>query len=63
MEKERLKEAPIIYTLQETAAILRVTERTVYTYIYQKKLKATKACGTWRITGQAIQDFLDSGTA
>ena len=36
MEKDKVKQAPIIYTLQETAEILRVTERTIYTYIYQK---------------------------
>lgn len=59
MEEKKVKEAPIIYTLQETAEILRLSERTIYTYIYENKLKAQKAGHSWRITREAIQDFLN----
>jgi len=58
---EVVSSAPMIYTLQEVAEILRVTERTIYNYIHDKKLPAQKVGHNWRITSTDLQAFLDSG--
>lgn len=47
------------YTTEEAAALLHVTQRTVYAYIKDGKLKANKtASDTWRIPASAINAFL-----
>lgn len=51
MKKERF------YTLREAAKILRVSERSMYRYLEEGKLKAAKI-GYWRITNADIQDFM-----
>lgn len=47
-----------IYTLQETADLLKVSTRTVLRYIKDRKLKATKI-GQWRIAESALNKFLN----
>ena len=52
-----------VYTLDEIAAILHVTRRTVYTYVKEGKLKAVKVGKYWRVTEKNLEDFLNKGTA
>lgn len=56
--KEPLK----VYTLDEVADILKITRRTLYTYIKTGKLKATKIGRYWRVSEAALQAFVDRGT-
>lgn len=51
-----------VYTTQEVADILSVTQRTVYNYIASGQLKAAKIGRHWRVTEEQFQNFLDSGT-
>lgn len=51
---------PFYYTVAEAADILKVTPRTIYRYIDNGKLEATKTLGgEWRITQEAITSFID----
>lgn len=52
-----------LYTAEETAAILKVTRRTMYNYITSGKIKAVKAGRSWRITEEAIREFLSLSTS
>lgn len=47
-----------VYTIDEVKNILKVTKRTVYTYIYTGKLQAIKMGKYWRVTPAAIEAFL-----
>lgn len=51
-----------IYTIPEICEILGVKPRTVYKYIREDKLNAFKVGNHWRITDEALQDFLKRGT-
>lgn len=51
-----------LYTLREVAEILRVSERSMFRYIYSGRLKASKI-GYWRIMGKDVIDFLSSNIA
>lgn len=46
------------YTLTEVADALKVTRRTLYNYIKEGKLPAVKVGSQWRVTDQAIKEFL-----
>ncbi len=47
-----------LFTLKETAKILRVSERTVMRYLKSKKLKVFKL-GQWRIKENILKKFLE----
>src|SRR3989344_6679299 len=47
-----------LYTLQEVADMLHVSERTTFRYINDKKLNANKVGGTWRVTSADLKAFL-----
>lgn len=47
-----------VYTIKETAELLKVTERTIYNYVAAGKLKATKMGKYWRVTEDNIRMFL-----
>lgn len=47
-----------LFTLKETAKILRVSERTIMRYLKSGKLKASKV-GKWRIKQSDLNIFLD----
>lgn len=51
-----------VYTPKEVAEMLQVTERTVYRWIDKGHLKAAKLGKLWRITEQALNEFLETGT-
>ncbi len=46
-----------LYNLKETAKLLRVSERSVFRYIHNGKLRATKI-GYWRISENDLKKFL-----
>ena len=56
--KDELK----LYTLREVEEILKVTQRTLYTYIKEGKLKATKA-GNWRVKHSDLMEFVNKGAS
>lgn len=51
-----------IYTIPEICEILGVKPRTVYKYIREDKLNAFKVGNHWRVTDEALQNFLKRGT-
>ena len=57
----RNKELPKIYTLREVEQILGVTQRTLYRWIDNGSLKAFKAGRTWRVSEEALQEFIENG--
>jgi excisionase family DNA binding protein len=48
-----------VYTLKEVAEVLKVTERTLLTYIKEGKLKANKIGGKWIISQENLQNFIN----
>ena len=48
-----------IYTLQEVAVKLRVSERTIFRYLKSGKLRGSKI-GAWRFSETDITNFLQS---
>lgn len=50
------------YTLEEVAEVLKVTRRTIYTYIKNGELKAVKMGKYWRVSEAMLQDFINHGT-
>ncbi len=51
-----------VYTLDEVAGILKVTRRTLYTWISAGKLEAVKIGKYWRVSEQALREFTTKGT-
>lgn len=58
----REKKSNIVYSIPEVCDKLKLTTRTVYKYIKEGKLKGTKVGKYWRVTDEALQDFLERGT-
>lgn len=46
---------PRAYTVKELAKILKVTPRTIYTYIKGGKIQAVKIGSQWMVTAEEIQ--------
>ena len=51
-----------VYTLDEVADILKVSRRTLYTYIKEGKLPAVKMGKYWRVSQDALEAFISTGT-
>ncbi len=51
-----------LYTVEEIAGILKVTERTLYNYIKSGVLKAVKIGKYWRIKHTDLENFINKGT-
>lgn len=51
-----------VYTLDEVADILKVTRRTLYTYVKEGKLPAVKMGKYWRVPQESLQSFISTGT-
>lgn len=47
-----------LYTLEEVMEFLHTSRRTLYRYIKDGKLKAVKIGGRWKVTDEALKDFL-----
>lgn len=50
------------YTTEEVQAILKVTRRTLYRYIKANQIKVVRLGREYRITEEALRDFLEHGT-
>lgn len=48
-----------VYSLNEVASILKVTKRSVYTYIKEGRLPAVKLGKYWRVSKQDLEKFLE----
>tara|TARA_S200002703_G_C3766844_1_gene236057 strand:- start:477 stop:704 length:228 start_codon:yes stop_codon:yes gene_type:complete len=51
-----------IYTLDEVSEILKITKRTIYTYVKEGSLKASRIGRYWRVSEEQLQEFLNTGT-
>lgn len=51
-----------VYTLEEVCDILKVTKRTVYSYIKAAKLHAVKMGKYWRVSEENLKAFIETGT-
>lgn len=51
-----------IYNLHDLEKMLQVTQRTLYNYIKAGRLKAVKIGGTWRVTEENLNAFLNGDT-
>lgn len=51
-----------VYTLEEVAEILKVSRRTLYTYVKEGKLPAVKMGKYWRVSQESLQAFISTGT-
>jgi excisionase family DNA binding protein len=51
-----------VYTTEEALEVLKVTQRTLYRYIKAGQIKAVKLGREYRITEDALKDFLERGT-
>lgn len=51
-----------VYTLEEVQELLKVTRRTLYTYIKAGTLKATKMGRYWRVRHADLKEFIDKGS-
>ena len=60
-QEQREMEEMKLYTLREVEQILKVTQRTLYTYIQNGQLKATKIGKYWRVKHADLMDFVDNG--
>lgn len=48
-----------LYTTQEVATILKVHQRTIFRYIKNGQLKATKILGHWRIKKEDLDKLIN----
>ncbi len=48
----------MVYTVDETASILKVKKKTVYRLVEREMLKASKALRHLRITSKSLEEFL-----
>lgn len=51
-----------IYTLDEVADIVKLSRRTIYTYIKEGKLQAFKIGKRWRVSEEALKQITTTGT-
>lgn len=51
-----------VYTVEEVASVLKLTTRTVYSYIKSGQLKASKIGKYWRVSETALKAFIERGT-
>ncbi len=51
-----------VYTLTELTEILHVTRRSLYNWIKDGKIHAIKIGKEWRVTEEALNEFLTKGT-
>lgn len=48
----------VMYTLKEVEGMLKVTRRTLYNYLKAGEINATKIGREWRVSREALQEFL-----
>ena len=63
--KKLIEEAKIakkeVYSLHEVEELLQVTQRSLYNFIKDGRLRAFKAGREWRVTREALEDFTKGG--
>lgn len=52
-----------LYSLTEIEPILGVTHRTLLTYVKQKRLKAAKIGGKWKVSEDNLRQFINGEDA
>lgn len=52
-----------LYTIEEVTDVLKVSRRTIYTYLKEGKLKAVKIGKYWRVSEENLQEFISTGTS
>lgn len=57
--KNRKLDNITLYSLTDIEPILGVTHRTLLQYVKDKKLKAVKIGGKWKVTEENLQKFLN----
>lgn len=57
---DKIEKEAITYTVPQVAELLNLSERTIYRHINDKKLRAVKVAGSWRIRHIDYIDFLDN---
>ena len=50
------------YTLEEAAQVLKLTRRTLYTYVKNGELQAVKFGRRWRVLEEDLKRFMMTGT-
>lgn len=51
-----------VYTTEEVESILKVTRRTLYRYIKANQIRVVRLGREYRITEDALKEFLEHGT-
>jgi len=51
-----------LYTLNEVEGFLKIKQRNLYNLIKEQKIEALKVGREWRISGEALLDFIKKGT-
>lgn len=51
-----------LYTLNEVEGFLKIKQRNLYNIIREGKIEALKVGREWRISGEALLDFIKKGT-
>lgn len=51
-----------LYTLNEVEGFLKIKQRNLYNLIKEEKIEALKVGREWRISGEALLDFIKKGT-
>lgn len=59
---DELKKEVKVYSVNEVSEILQVTPRSVYRWIREQKMKASKIGRNWRVTHQDLKAFIEKGT-
>ena len=51
-----------LYTLNEVEGFLKIKQRNLYNLIREEKIEALKVGREWRISGEALLEFIKKGT-
>ncbi len=51
-----------LYTLHEVEGFLKIKQRKLYNLISEEKIEALKVGREWRISGEALLDFIKRST-
>lgn len=51
-----------LYTLHEVEGFLKIKQRNLYNLINEEKIEALKVGREWRISGEALLDFIKKST-
>lgn len=51
-----------LYTLNEVEGFLKIKQRNLYNLIKEEKIEALKVGREWRVSGEALLDFIKKST-